>query len=210
MRTISILLFSIILIFTIFSCSGQRALSKENPEAGASARIVLNNGKIVEGLLLVIEGDNLKYIDTKSHRPETLLLSNVKEVTRSQYIYDLEGNTSTEADIKNAKTSSKTITYAAGGTALGAVVGVGIGLVLVHNYDVPVIYPLATMGIVGGIIFGLQGNSAAYNDAIETVRENRYQKMQMKMRNELDSEKKRLEKERDEEEKKLKELKKQN
>lgn len=207
MRTLFIIIFSILLVISFFNCSGTRPLSKDNTEAGASARFVMDNGKIVEGIILVVENDTIKYIDTKSHRPEILLMSKIKEITNSQYIFDLEGNKITEADIQAAKSSSKIFTYGAGGTVLGAAVGLGAGLVLVHNYDVPVLYPLATMAIVGGVFFGIQGNKSAYNDAIELVRDARYQNMQLKMRKELDAEKKKLEKARDAEKKKLEKLK---
>jgi hypothetical protein len=190
-----------------FNCSSHRALSKDNPEPGASAKIVMMNGKINEGLLLVVESDTLKYIDAKSHRPEVILLSTVKEITGSQFIYDLEGNKITDTDIRAAKSSHKTITYAAGGTVLGAAVGLGVGLFLANNYDVPTLYPIAALGVTGGILFAIKGNAAAYEDAIETVRENRYQEMQIKMRKDLEDQRKQLEEERDKEEQKLKELK---
>jgi ribose/xylose/arabinose/galactoside ABC-type transport system permease subunit len=207
MRTLFIIPIVMMLTIALFNCSSHRVLSKDNPEAGASAKIVMTSGKIMEGVLLVVQGDTLKYIDSKSHRPETLLLSTIKEIKSSSSIYDLEGNKITEADISNAKSSSKIVTYAVGGTAFGAAVGLGIGLILVHNYDIPIIYPMATMGAVGGILFGIKGNRTAYDDAVESVREERYQKMQIKMRQELESEKKRLEEERAKEQQKLKELK---
>jgi hypothetical protein len=207
MRHAFVVVIILLVLAAQFGCSGHRAVSKENPEAGASAKIVMLNGKIHEGLLLVVEGDTLKYIDAKSHQPEVILLSTVKEIKPSDFIYDLEGNTITDADIRAAKSSQKTITYAAGGTVLGAAVGLGIGLFLANNYDVPTLYPIAAMGITGGILFGLKGNATAYEDAIETVREERYQAMQIKMRQDLEEQRKRLEEERDREEQKLKELK---
>jgi len=85
------------------------------------------------------------------------------------------------------------LAYGFGGFVLGAAVGFGVAAIAnSQDADIAPIYPMAGLGVLGGIYFGIQGSQSDREDAIDEIRESRYEDSQIKLRKRLEDEKKRL------------------
>jgi len=197
-----VLLVSLINLF--ISCGGS-SIRVDEPTIGASVEIKLVDGSSRRGVILKKEGDKLLYMDADSQKPEDLDVKKVKAIVKADKVYDLQGKEITDKQIGEEKGSSKTWAYGLGGFVLGAAVGFGVAAIAnSQDADIAPIYPMAGLGILGGIYFGMQGSDSDREDAIDEIRESRYQDSQVKLRERLEAEKKRLE----EQQKKQEELKK--
>jgi hypothetical protein len=173
----------------IIGCSS--SIRVDDPPVGESVVINLDDGSSREGVILKMEGPILKYIDTASHRPEDLNISNIKSLTYANKVYDLEGNVITDDQISDEKGMSKTFAYGFGGLVLGAAVGFGVGA-LMESEDIAIGVPMAILGLVGGIYFGIKGSNSDKEDAIDDIRAERYEASQAELKKKLQYEKKRL------------------
>jgi small nuclear ribonucleoprotein (snRNP)-like protein len=202
--------FTIFLLFFFATlhvcCSGSRLINKENPKLGESVQIQLKDGKELEGVIIATENSLLKYVDTASHRLETLEITEISTLQRSLQIYDLEGNVITEKQISEVKGSGKTIGYGFAGVVLGAAVGFGVGVLIASQSDVPIGYSMGLFGVAGGITMGLMGNKNDREDAIEKVRQERLASAHDELREQLLKEQKLLDEEKKQKEKMMKEL----
>ena len=169
---VSILLCS--LIFSIYNCSSSRKISVDNPPIGESVQMALVDGTTVSGVILQKEGQELRYIDVVSHKPELIGLQKIRSIIKSGKIYDLEGNQITEKQIADQKGLTKTVAYGAGGLVLGAAVGFGVGLIMLSNDIGKPIYPMSVLGLGGAIYFGIRGANSDRDDAIDDIRSARY------------------------------------
>jgi hypothetical protein len=174
----------------IIGCSS--SIRVDDPPVGESVVINLDDGSSREGVILKKEGSKLKYIDTTSHRPEDLNISKIKSISYADRVYDLEGNVIAEEQISNEKSMSKTIAYGFGGLVLGAAVGFGVGA-LMQSEDIAIGYPMAILGVAGGVYFGIMGSNSDREDAIDDIRAERYEVSQVELKKKLEYEKKRLE-----------------
>jgi hypothetical protein len=194
---ISVLMILYLSIY-LFACSGQRAVSLDNPIPGKSVRIIMKSGKIYEGILVNKDTSNLKYINNLTHRAEELYLKGILRIEPASTVYDLEAFPIREEEISSKKGIVKTIAYATGGTVLGA------GLVFVTvslwakgaNKSIPepsIYYGMGAAGLAGGIFFGLSGNKQDRSDAIRDIQKERYNKTEARLKKALEEEKKKLE-----------------
>ena len=189
---------ALLTLFSVFSCSGQKALTKENAYPQASARIIMNNGDMKEGLIIKKEDNKLLYIDSKSHKKETLNFNDIKSISEADVYYDFNGDVIPVSEIKTNKKSSKMLSYGAGGLLLGAAVGTAVGIGL-NGLDVDM-NPYITMGLfgaVGAVCFGLKGSHRDFEDAVYETQYKRYQAQEAKkkaeLKKQLEEEKKKLE-----------------
>jgi len=192
------------LLFSLYNCSGSRKINTENPPVGESVQIALVDGTIVNGVILQKEGQELRYVDVTTHKPERIELQKIRGIIRSDKIYDLEGNRITEDQISEQKGITKTLAYGVGGLVLGAAVGFGVGVVMLSNDIGKPIYPMSILGLGGAIYFGLRGAHSDREDAIDDIRSDRYKVTQQRLQEELEREQQKL----DEQKKELEELKK--
>jgi hypothetical protein len=174
----------------IIGCSS--SIRVDDPPIGESVVINLDDGSTREGVILKKDGKNLKYIDTISHRPEDLTISKIKSIGYADKVYDLEGNVITDDQISDEKEMSKTLAYGFGGLVLGAAVGFGVGAVM-QSEDIAIGIPMAILGVVGGVYFGIKGSNSDREDAIDDIRAERYEVSQAELKKKLEYEKKRLE-----------------
>jgi hypothetical protein len=174
----------------IIGCSS--SIRVDDPPIGESVVINLDDGSTREGVILKKDGKNLKYIDTISHRPEDLTISKIKSIGYADKVYDLEGNVITDDQISDEKGMSKTLAYGFGGLVLGAAVGFGVGAVM-QSEDIAIGIPMAILGVVGGVYFGIKGSNSDREDAIDDIRAERYEVSQAELKKKLEYEKKRLE-----------------
>jgi len=165
----------------------------------------MDDGSTREGVILKTEGTKLKYIDIKSHRPEDLNISKIKSITYADKVYDLEGNVVTDEQISDAKGTSKMLTYGFAGLAGGAAIGFGVGAIM-QSEDIPLGVPMAILGIVGAIYFGIKGSNSDREDAIDDIRAERYEKSQAELKKKLEYEKKRLQDQKEKQEKLKKDI----
>ncbi len=195
----------LISLFNIFiGCSGS-SIRIDKPPIGASVEIKMVDGSSRRGVILKKEGDKLLYMDADSQKPEYLDVKKVKAIAKADKVYDLQGKEITDEQISDAKGISKTLAYGLGGFVLGAAVGFGVAAIAnSQDADIAPIYPMAGLGILGGVYFGIQGSESDREDAVDEIRESRYQDSQAKLRQRLEEEKKRLK----EQQKKQEELKK--
>jgi hypothetical protein len=192
------------MINLLISC-GDSSLRIDDPPIGESVEIKLVDGSSRRGVILKKEGNKLLYMDADSQKPEDLDVKKVKAIVKAGKIYDLQGKEITEAQIDEVKGSSKMWAYGLGGFVLGAAVGFGVAAIAnSQDADIAPIYPMAGLGVLGGVYFGIQGSESDRQDAIDEIRESRYQDTQVKLKQRLEDEKKRLQ----EQQKKQEELKK--
>ena len=193
----------IITHFLLLSACTSSLNTLDAPARGETVLIYMQNGKIYEGLLIDQNRSTLKYIDNKKHHLVELKLSEIKYTKTGDTIYDYEAHEITAGDIKNNKSAKKTIAYGFGGVLLGSAVGFGIGILLADMFSIPPLYPSIAGGIGGGIYFGHQGSESDRVDAIEHIREQRFEKCKLKLQSDIQKKKDLIEKEKQ----KLKELK---
>ncbi|TFH00772.1 MAG: hypothetical protein E4H13_06635 [Calditrichales bacterium] len=182
----------VVSIFNLFiGCSSRSVINTNNPPIGQSVVITLQDGKVLKGVLLKKEGENIKYIDSTSGKPENLTLKQIQKMVHSDTVFDLEGKVITEPAISDAKGMSKTLAYGFGGFVLGAAAGFGVGA-LMQSESMPLVYPMAGLGVVGAVYFGMMGSDSDREDAIDTIRSSRYKVSQEKLKNRLEEEKQKL------------------
>jgi hypothetical protein len=191
--------------FNLF-CSSNGVLDVNKPHLGESVRITQVDGSEQEGVIIAKQGAEIKYVDAKTHSLEIVQADRIRSLARSANIYDLEGNTIGEQEIDDTKKSGKTIGYSLAGTALGAAVGFGIGVILAGNSDVPIGYPMLICGVAGGITMGFMGHQADVDDAIGKIRQDRLANTQNELREQLLKEQQLLDEERKEKEKMIKDM----
>lgn len=196
-------------IFNLIIGCGSSSIRIDEPPIGESVVIMLIDGTSTEGVILKRVGDQIKYIDYQTHRPEDLEIKKIKSLTYADKVYDLEGNVISEDKISDEKGMSKTLAYGAGGFVLGAAVGFGVGA-LINSADESVALgiPMAGFGILGGIYFGIMGSNSDREDAIDDIRAERYEVSQSELRKKLEDEKQRLEQQKTKQNKMKEDLKK--
>jgi hypothetical protein len=103
----------------------------------------------------------------------------------------------TESAISDAKGMGKTLGYGLAGVVLGAAVGFGLGAVYesVSENTFNLIYPMAALGIAGGIWLGIKGSASDREDTIDEIRENRYRVYQQQLQQEIEQQKQQIEQE---------------
>lgn len=174
-------------------------VTAEDASIGESIRINLIDGETREGAFIKKEGTSIKYVDTKSHKTEELETRKIRNLEYANKIYDLEGNQISEQEISSETGITKTIAYGFGGFIMGAAVGFGVALPF--EGEVKFIYPMAGIGLAGGIYFGIMGSDSDWEDAIIDIQKERYKVSQAKVRAKLLEEKKKLEEQRKQKEK---------
>ncbi len=196
-------------LFAVYSCSGHKALTKENVYPQASAKIFMNNGVLKEGLIIKKEDNKLIYIDSESHKKETLNYIDIKSISDADVYYDFNGNVIPVTEIKNNKKASKMLSYGAGGLVLGAALGTAMGIALNGmEVDMNPYISMGLFGAAGAVWFGIKGSHRDFEDAVYETQYKRYHEQETKRKTEL---KKQLEEEKKklkEEKKKLKKMKK--
>jgi len=195
-----IILYSVtVLIFLVLNnCGGQKELTKQNPYPQASAQIVMNNGKTIEGMIIKKQDNNLIYVDSKSHKKETLKFNNIKSISESKSYYDFSGNVIPESEIKSNKGVSKTLSYGAGGLVLGVAIGTAVGGGLNGvNVDMNPYITMGIFGAIGAVWFGMNGSDRDFEGAVYETQYQRYQadetRKNAELKRQLEEEKRKLE-----------------
>jgi len=203
MKKIIVVLIILSMSITILSCGGARTLSVENPPVGASAKIALIDGTVKQGVLLKKEGTMLKYVDTVTKVPEDIEVHKIRMIEYADKVYDLQGDVITEDVISDYKGMGKTIGYGFAGVVIGAAAGFGLGAVYesVSENAIQLVYPMAGLGLVGGIWLGIKGSESDREDAIDVIREARYQFYQKELHQQMEEQKKQIEQEKRDKEK---------
>jgi hypothetical protein len=180
------------LLNLVVGCGGS-AIRVDNAPIGESVVIKLIDGSERHGIILKTEANKILYMDADSHKPEDLELKQITSIIKSDKVYDMEGDIITDQQISEVKGMSKTLVYGFGGLVLGAAVGFGIAAIA-NNQDAEIapIYPMAGLGIAGAIYFGIKGAGSDREDAIDEIRESRYEESQIKLRKRLEDEKQKL------------------
>ena len=120
----------------IADLQGPKIRIGELPEKGIDLvpgnKIILSTGatKYKEGIVLKRAGNMLYYVDSKTHKKDSINYADIRTIKESQSIYDFEGYPIPKADIKKEKGMKKTFTYGAGGLILGTAVGTAVGISL--------------------------------------------------------------------------------
>jgi hypothetical protein len=208
MKKLVIAVLVISFVNLIIGCSGS-GIRIDKPPIGASVTIKLIDGSTRDGIILKKEGDRILYMDANSQKPENLEVKQIKEIVRAGKVYDLEGNVITEEQISETKGSSKMLAYSLGGLVAGAAVGFGVAAIVnSQGGDLAPIYPMAGLGLAGAIYFGMKGSQNDREDAIDDIREMRYDESQIQLKKRLEEEKQKLLKQKEEQEKLKQDIKK--
>jgi len=185
-------IFIVIISLNLIACSGKRSISIEDPEPQSSAKIILTDGNVKEGIILKRSANELFYIDAKTHKKERLDTGFIREIVESDYVYDFAGNPIPDSEISEYKSMTKTLLYGAGGLILGSAIGVGAGIAIVSSDSTQTgaaNTAIGVFGILGAWYFGSVGADQEYDDAVFEARKARYMVEKKKM----DEEKRKLE-----------------
>ncbi|HID39348.1 MAG TPA: hypothetical protein EYP36_07520 [Calditrichaeota bacterium] len=185
------------------ACSGSRAISMDDPDPQASARIILKDGSTREGIIVKKEKNQLIYVDAKTHKAEKLDLVEISKMYESDHIYDFSAKPIPDSEVRAYKSSKKTWLYGAGGLILGLAAGFGVGLLIISSdadQTLAANIAMGTFGVAGAWIFASVGANQDFEDAVFKARKARYQVEKRQM----DKEKKKLEELKKEKERLLK------
>lgn len=174
----------------LFNCSSSQSLTKSQ----SSVVIHLKDGSSKEGLVIKKDGENLLYMDSKTHGKESIKISDIKSLSKASVIYDFEANPIPSSVISEEKGMGNTFLYGGGGLALGTAVGFGAGLIVwnaVENKGAGVI-TMAACALAGGVYFSFLGADEDYEDAIFNVRQKRYAISKQKRDKEIEEAKQEL------------------
>jgi len=195
--------------FIMIGCSAQKTLTTESPYSQASVVVHLKNGEKKQGIVLKREGNNLLYIDSKTHNKEKIEYSKIQKLTKADVVYDFEANPIPNYAINEEKGMGSTLLYGSGGFVLGAAAGTGVGIALVGaGVDLPPVVSIAVFAIGGAWYFGSVGSEYDYQDAVFDIRKQRYNVSKSKREREIEEEKRKLEIQQKKKEKMLEEIKK--
>ncbi|KAA3617235.1 MAG: hypothetical protein D8M58_03390 [Calditrichaeota bacterium] len=205
--SVSLLIFSLIMI----SCSAQQALITEKPYSQASVVVHLKNGERKEGIVLKRVGNDLVYIDAKSHKKEKIDYAQIRKLTKADVVYDFEANPIPNYVIKEEKGKGNTLLYGSGGLVLGAAVGTGVSVAIISAKSGDVepfvsLSPIILGAICGAWYFGMLGSDYDYEDAVFKVRKKRAEASKGKRDREIELEKAKLEEQKKKKEELLKKI----
>jgi hypothetical protein len=196
----------------MMSCGGHKALTKQNVYSQASARIVLTSGIAKEGMILKKSEKELIYVDSETHKKESIKLDDIRSISESDSYYDFNGDKIPVDEIEKNKGNSKMLSYGAGGLLLGAAVGTAVGVAINSSVDISPLIPMGLLGAGGAVWFGINGSKRDFEDAVYETQYKRYQAQEAqhkaKLKKQLEEEKKRLEESKLRKEQLLKESKK--
>lgn len=192
-----------VLYLVVISCSGPKNLSVADPEPQSSAKIFLKDGTSKEGILLKRDGTNLIYVDSKSHKKESIPITQIRQMIESDIVYDFSGNRIPDSEISEHKSMSKTLLYGAGGLVLGAAAGIGLGIIIVSADSTQTgaaNAAIGVFGVLGAYVFGSMGADQDYDEAVFDARKAQY----LKEKRQMDSEREKLDQLKQEKERLLK------
>ena len=192
MKKLTAVLLIVCLVNLIVGCGGS-ALRVDKPPIGESVVIKLADGSERHGIILKTDGNKILYMDADAGKPQDIEVRQVTSIIKSDKVYDMEGNVISDNQISDAKGMSKTLVYGLGGFVLGAAVGFGVAAIAnAQDADIAPIYPMAGLGVLGAVYFGIKGSESDREDAIDEIRESRYEQSQIKLRKQLEDEKQKL------------------
>lgn len=201
---ISIILLAV-LSFYIGGCSGVRKLNPQDPYPQASVKVTTMDSRIREGIVIQKKGDLLYYVDSGSHKKDSLNFSQIRKLEPSRDFFDFDGYPMPVTDIKKTKGMKKMFFYGSGGLILGAFTGAGVGIGLIAaGVDLPVVASMAAFGLGGAWMFGAMGSDKDFEDATYKVRHERYEFRKAQMKKMLEEERKKLEQQKRQKEELLK------
>ena len=93
MKKIISVILVLFFMFYIIGCSSNGFVNLEEPPIGESVKINLVDGSVKEGVILKKSDTTLKYVDTKTNKPEDLEMSQINTIEYISTVYDLSGNT---------------------------------------------------------------------------------------------------------------------
>ena len=196
------------LLNLIVGCGGS-ALRVDKPPIGESVIINLVDGSQRHGIILKKNGDRILYMDAEQGKPLDLETGKIASIVKSDKVYDMEGNVISEAQISEAESMSKTLVYGLGGLVLGAAVGFGAAAIAnAQDANIAPIWPMAGLGVIGAVYFGMKGAKNDREDAVDDIRESRYEESQIRLKKQLEVEKQKLLEEKKKQEELKKEIKK--
>ncbi len=177
MKYVTTLLLTIITFWSLLSCAGQRSVSKENPESQTSVRMQLTDGSQREGIIVTAKDKKLIYVDAQSHEKETIALDKIQSITKTERVFDFDGEIIPPAEIESYKGNKNKLLYAGGGLVLGAAAGTALGIGL-YAADQPMLGNVSILVFagLGAWIFGKQGAAEDYEEAAFKARKARFQK----------------------------------
>jgi hypothetical protein len=183
-------------MFYIIGCSSNGFVNLEEPPIGESVKINLVDGSVKEGVILKKSDTTLKYVDTKTNKPEDLEMSQINTIEYISTVYDLSGKPISESEISNTKGSGKTWGYGIGGFLAGGLIGFGAGALFSSAADqsIALIYPIVGFGAAGAIFLGMKGSDIDRTDAIDEIRKKRYEVTQKEINDQIMDQEKELEK----------------
>ena len=128
------------------------------------------------------------YVSTVTHKTDTLLISNIKQIERNYKNFDFDGYEMPRREIKKNKKYSKTLLYAGGGMVLGVAAGTGIAVALFspkeegdEGNSSAAIATMTGMSLAGAGLFGWLGAKADFKEAVFETRKARYVRVKKTM-----------------------------
>ncbi len=172
------------------NCAGSRYLETADIESEQSLKLYLRNGDIHEGIIVRKDNNEVTMINAADSKSQTISMAEIRRVERSREIYDYAAVPISNAEIERNKGNKNTWVYAAGGAAIGGLVGLAVGYpIWVANDNPPPLFVGGVTAVVSSIVFATKGIKRDKHDAIQRVR---YLHSQNDLLNEKETQEKRL------------------
>jgi hypothetical protein len=171
----NLILVSLTAFILATGCVSSRSVSPKNPEPQASVRIDLRDGSYREGIIFKGDSLNLYYVDARKHEQQSLALKSIKQIRKLDIFYDFSAHAIPEAEIGRVKSHKNAWLYGGAGFAMGAVVGIGVGIGL-YAADQPLAAnaSILVFGALGAWYFAEKGDFEDTEDAAFIARKNMY------------------------------------
>jgi len=180
MRKYIFVLTSLIIFALLNSCTSSRVVSAREAKPQSSVLIDLKDGTAKEGIIFKAGKEHLFYVDAATHRADTLIYSDIQQVSYLDKYFDFDGYQMSKKEIKSQKSYLKTALYAGAGLILGAAAGTGLSVALFarSSNTNAARATIVGMGLAGAGIFGWMGSNAYFKDAVFKARKARFLKVQ--------------------------------
>ncbi len=196
MKQSFILALIVIAAISLNSCASGRISAVRDVKPQSSVKMTLTNGSVKEGVLFKGEKEQLFFVNAATHKTDTVMYDDIKNMTYLNRNLDFNGYEMPEAEISSHKGLKKTLLYGGGGLILGAAAGAGTAIALFApkkdgdtGNSNAAIATIAALGTAGAVVFGWMGSKVDFEDAVFKTRKARY----MVEKKEMDKRKKELE-----------------
>ncbi len=195
MKRFSLLILTLLLTLSLTQCAKNIPVAFDAANSNQEVKLTLKSGQSIVGVINKKEATSLTILNEETGQEQTFQKSDIASIEKLAAEYDEAGNVISRAEIKKARTNKNLILYSIGGTALSFGTSLFLSSVIsrASSDSFQVVNPISIGGtILGAGVFSYLGHRRDTRMAIEKIKDQRKQKAEVKLKQEL-SHKKQLE-----------------